>query len=1288
MKITTKAIFSWDNKSQSYKEIYSDYYLYNGEVDYCQGAEVDEESGGLEGEERGEAEHNINKRLFGDDILPRVKAKLIARQELSKKAHAPGESIDSSWTYEDAMGGADKINFKGLADLSSRTPIARIWTAIKLISPDPTSWHVSNDYNPASHGGTSITIDAPEMPSEHAQNHDEQKYNIIYAMRIDETGDGQEKVMYRKKGEETKYLNHEPRVYMIGNHALNVTSEPNKTVQDYEKASIPYEFETNQNEFMRPPAGITNITSETQGSLGLLKKTTISFIVHNFHDYDKIYSKYFLRPGAQIFVDFGWDTANLYHPSDLIDETKLGALKRGNDIHEVLWGYKGYVTKSAGDLETLIGYVTNYTSTVKQNGSVECTIDLLSRNMALFGQDITAVTQIKNAVLDDLDNLIKVRMLAVLPNINQLIKGTADLEIENKSGRRSTVKDFNLDKDVTFWISGSQSITRSGVALGRILFQYFGPAIMWNPVKKGAKQEKGLGRRAWRTDLPLRNTPPTIKKLISKSGLFWNAADRTDDFDNSSKLYITWGQFEDLILNTKWGSLASAEENPEHLIRWNSSESFVRISKQLWDRQLTVASDADQLTFIYPRWWTTPGGTERTVYDEFKISETEAKLPLRELFIQVETIKSAFRAGVTIEDSINNLLEQINENSYNIFMLTVGTNDGIGDSSTVSIIDRNLLRVEEPIKKDPTFFENLFMFKPMSPNTIVKEYNLSYDTPSSEYSSMIAISTSSPGRRTLPINDIIDRAVAIRDLNPEDLENTEAVFVPAFPPVTNIDALAAYQTIKKQTGEDSLRQIIFQGIQPVSDLQPATKDKLFHIIEEVKSEDESPEEQKNINDPDKDILTASNLIDYYGKIAKMDFFKNSLSTLFPVTLTLSIYGISSLIPGNCVRVDYMPERYRDRVYFQIMKITHSISNTWTTTFDLQYRIRPAAITGQVEPKPTYLKTKSIYVNKGYLKNLKHWDKYKNMFGKITPLKSRFRNIDQIFRATLYPQNRPDKDKEDQEFYLIEDTLPKIQVTKLFALLTDHSGGHWYDETVAFPAPGMPSDLFDKVILERQSPSNLRTYFLNEKMWKRWMEIYWGWYNLHWMPKSFPVAPYDKDHPTTEFPSFSMTSWKLYGDNKVKSTIALLKPTIRRKDMVGKQRSSGGYDKFKYMQNNEVYILVGGNNGSKKYWTVGFPYELKTGSIPEAKTDKPPPLIGQASPSLYAAFCSDPGTGVAPFFNELLQEYRNFGDSGVITPSLSWGDKEDLSGYVGASQARRWVGAKIFNEKVKQYRLNG
>ena len=36
MKITTKAIFSWDNESQTYKETHCDSYLYDGEIDYCQ----------------------------------------------------------------------------------------------------------------------------------------------------------------------------------------------------------------------------------------------------------------------------------------------------------------------------------------------------------------------------------------------------------------------------------------------------------------------------------------------------------------------------------------------------------------------------------------------------------------------------------------------------------------------------------------------------------------------------------------------------------------------------------------------------------------------------------------------------------------------------------------------------------------------------------------------------------------------------------------------------------------------------------------------------------------------------------------------------------------------------------------------------------------------------------------------------------------------------------------------------------------------------------------------------
>ena len=64
----------------------------------------------------------INKRLFGSPIPGKVAEKLKDRQRVAGKA-APGESIS----------GVFKDGNNVLADLSSRTPFVRMWTAVKLI---------------------------------------------------------------------------------------------------------------------------------------------------------------------------------------------------------------------------------------------------------------------------------------------------------------------------------------------------------------------------------------------------------------------------------------------------------------------------------------------------------------------------------------------------------------------------------------------------------------------------------------------------------------------------------------------------------------------------------------------------------------------------------------------------------------------------------------------------------------------------------------------------------------------------------------------------------------------------------------------------------------------------------------------------------------------------------------------------------------------------------------------------------------------------------------------------
>ena len=51
--------------------------------------------------------------------------------------------------------------------------------------------------------------------------------------------------------------------------------------------------ELEKNPLMKPQSGITKVSSETEGTLGVIKKTTIDFVVHNFYDYDRIFNKYF-----------------------------------------------------------------------------------------------------------------------------------------------------------------------------------------------------------------------------------------------------------------------------------------------------------------------------------------------------------------------------------------------------------------------------------------------------------------------------------------------------------------------------------------------------------------------------------------------------------------------------------------------------------------------------------------------------------------------------------------------------------------------------------------------------------------------------------------------------------------------------------------------------------------------------------------------------------------------------------------------------------------------------------
>ena len=148
------------------------------------------------------------------------------------------------------------------------------------------------------------------------------------------------------------------------------------------------------NPYLKPAAGITSVTSKTQGALGALQYTTVEFQVHNRHDFENIFLAYFLRPGAKVFVDYGWSDKSF----ELYDPTKIirGGTLTMEEFDSYLFNSKdGFVIKNNGYMNTAVGTVLKYDSTTTANGSFQCSLDMVSPNTGLIDKEISDDNNLK-----------------------------------------------------------------------------------------------------------------------------------------------------------------------------------------------------------------------------------------------------------------------------------------------------------------------------------------------------------------------------------------------------------------------------------------------------------------------------------------------------------------------------------------------------------------------------------------------------------------------------------------------------------------------------------------------------------------------------------------------------------------------------------------------------------------------------------------------------------------------------------------------------------------------------
>lgn len=890
---------------------------------------------------------NIKKRAFGADIDVRIKKKLEARQIAGATNVNPTDSVDGtnysdkdldSLTYQELLNN----QFDGVAELSSRKPFARLWTALdvkELVKGEyPKHFDVKGKNGKAEQKKVSdLLIKNPGK---------------LYF-------DTQKSVLneYRK-------VVPEPQIYTIGSHDQNVLDDdkPFQSRDDVGK----YEYydifpqplvsgnttDSQQLHSLNAPAGLTSISSQTQGAFGQTVKTTVNFKVYSFRDFEKIYSRYFLKPGAQVFLDMGWSSIdNLYDPRTLFT-TDI-------DIEDAIFGEDGEISKHGGDIKIMVGNVINYDAKITNNG-VECTIEFLSKNSALLESNIVKSTQ----------NKIKVGL---------------DIEI-----LRWVVAFFGNEKRY------GEEADKEGFATGNSLASMAGK---WSTSTQSEDEVREVMQKFAATNLAGAGVSGFNAWVPGVNGRRYGVFQAGDTQEN--KLYVSLGWVEDNILNTMFGDVDKGGDKNKFGISFNSGNSFCSYS-----RWLSMAQPHKKFSnqFLYPKDWNANTEKELTYNQKLgkvpedrkdpltgrfikgenysKKDRADGKVPIRECFVSVDMIKEAITDAANAKSFIGALLTGISDSTENLIDLTIRSTDEA--NTTYEIVDRGLGLADVPTDTD--WFNELFIFNAVSPNTQVKEFDMSFTMPEGNLSNTIAIQQMSGKSSISPISSMVDDIAALEQLYREDKQNLIMEYAPNIgdaayrkllmremlddvhasrgenPPLFHnndiqdtlgtADNGTAFEPDLERAGAS---QTYNSQMNAAVDDSIAVRDDRQGIWERgwngmfgsdataAGYNDVSEEEIDAAREKEMDALNGktsfSSLVKYYMGHARQEVFKKR-KNLLPVKLSLSLYGISSLVPGDIFRMSYVPRMYFKNCYFQIMEISDELnSSTWTTSLTCQMRIR-------------------------------------------------------------------------------------------------------------------------------------------------------------------------------------------------------------------------------------------------------------------------------------------------------------------------------------------------------------
>lgn len=872
----------------------------------------------------------IANRIFNDSLSidPNVKKRLEEIQDLSG-------GIFDSVNATTAELNKDKHTFGGSGYLSSKIPFARMWTAVR----------VTKETEPA----TPISVD------ENISNYPFDFENNAYEFpQVVEPSDYDGSEILEKPLE--KYPSDSFKVYQLG---MNPSAERDifspqqddtetttlgKTILPSQKNNYTDTSYQGDRKSLRGPAGITSINSSTQNSLGPVAgilTTTVNFSVPDFEEFDLIYSKYFLRPGAKVFVDFGYTddkSFKLYNPDEYItdpetfNEKVYGKIEYDEDGNQKI--LSGQMQDSKYGMVFIQGQVVKFNATLDPtSGIYKCSVTISSKATQLVDVNIEddIIGNIKKNILSNIEfRILELAEDALFPNNKKLLNpaGLSDEE----------AKEWSETADI------------------------FAAEML------GGKTN---------------NIPELVNTQL---GIYWKGIytkGKTEDADPVPKtgddaIYLSYGFIEDVLINGELGKYRKASEqfnDTEDAIEFDSSQSYTTWSADLYNRQLFLKQNK-QLPFLFPEEWNDTYNTRKKKTPGNYVTDTlvtesdkdRKRIPIREVFIKLSIFKQAVKSAESVSEIFNYIFKQMAQSTG--YMWDWGLNATDETNTRLGIVDKNYnvkdIVNNDSIKEqinDEDFFNNMFMFEPFSPQTIVKSINLNLSPgDGSAISSKLALQgLGAAGRNVFATSEIIDEVqaqMAIEDL--QDDGTYKSIYnVEYYPPSeggSDLEKLfASFESDDNLAISDptllSAENIYggnFSNFANVEINSEAYIGKASKILQDKEGLSGTTDASSKPSIEFKKVKAklensnyefCDNAYDYFTK-QHLVFSQKTKPTILPMKLNMSIHGFTGLQPSDKFRLNHIPTRYRNFVFFQIMRISHDLSpGGFTTNLDCVMRIR-------------------------------------------------------------------------------------------------------------------------------------------------------------------------------------------------------------------------------------------------------------------------------------------------------------------------------------------------------------